>query len=48
MNLRILIHEDATLDLHKHCNYLAQNNQHSGLQFFAAFDPILLSTKKVS
>jgi hypothetical protein len=27
MNLRILIHEDATLDLHEHCTYLAQNNQ---------------------
>jgi toxin ParE1/3/4 len=36
MNLRILIHEDATLDLHEHCNYLAQNNQNSALQFFDA------------
>jgi hypothetical protein len=29
VNLRILIHEDATLDLQEHCNYLAQNNQNS-------------------
>jgi toxin ParE1/3/4 len=36
VNLRILIHEDATLDLHEHCNYLAQNNQSSALQFFDA------------
>jgi toxin ParE1/3/4 len=36
MNLRILIHEDATLDLHEHCNYLSQNNQNSALQFFDA------------
>ena len=36
MNLRILIHEDATIDLHEHCNYLAQNNQNSALQFFDA------------
>jgi toxin ParE1/3/4 len=36
MNLRILIHEDATLDLHEHCNYLAQNSQISALQFFDA------------
>jgi plasmid stabilization system protein ParE len=36
MNLRILIHEDATLDLHEHCNYLSQNSQNSALQFFDA------------
>jgi toxin ParE1/3/4 len=36
MNLRILIHEDATIDLHEHCNYLAQNSQNSALQFFDA------------
>ncbi|WP_310413069.1 hypothetical protein, partial [Chamaesiphon sp. OTE_8_metabat_110] len=34
MNLRILIHEDATLDLHEHCNYLAQNNQNSAFNFY--------------
>jgi toxin ParE1/3/4 len=36
MNLRILIHEDAIIDLHEHCTYLAQNNQNSALQFFDA------------
>lgn len=36
MNLRILIHEDATLDLNEHCNCLAQSSQNSALQFFDA------------
>jgi toxin ParE1/3/4 len=36
MNRHILIHEDATFDLHEHCNYLAQNNQDNALQFFDA------------
>jgi toxin ParE1/3/4 len=36
MNRRILIHEDASLDLQEHCNYLAQNNRDSAFQFFDA------------
>ena len=36
MNLRILIYEDATLDLHEHSNYLAQNNRDSAFRFFDA------------
>ena len=27
MNRRIFIHEDASLDLHEHFSYLAQNNR---------------------
>ena len=36
MNRRILIHEDASLDLHEHCNYLAQNSRDSAFHFFDA------------
>jgi toxin ParE1/3/4 len=36
MNRRILIHEDASLDLQEHCNYLAQNNRDSAFRFFDA------------
>jgi toxin ParE1/3/4 len=36
MNRRILIHEDATLDLHEHSNYLAQNSRDNALHFFDA------------
>jgi hypothetical protein len=34
MNRRILIHENATLDLHEHSNYLAQNNRGSAFKRF--------------
>jgi toxin ParE1/3/4 len=36
MNLRILIHEDANLDLQEHFQYLAQSNHDSALRFFDA------------
>jgi toxin ParE1/3/4 len=36
MNRRILIHENAILDLHEHSNYLAQNNRDSAFNFFDA------------
>jgi toxin ParE1/3/4 len=36
MNRRILVHEDAALDLQEHCDYLAQNNRDSVFQFFDA------------
>jgi toxin ParE1/3/4 len=36
MNRRILIHEDASLDLHEHCNYLAQNSRDTAFHFFDA------------
>jgi toxin ParE1/3/4 len=36
MNRRILIHEDASLDLHEHFSYLAQNNRDRAFEFFDA------------
>jgi toxin ParE1/3/4 len=36
MNRRILITEDANLDLHEHFNYLAQNNRDRAFYFFDA------------
>lgn len=36
MNRRILITEDANLDLHEHFNYLAQNNRDRAFEFFDA------------
>lgn len=36
MNRRILITEDANLDLHEHFNYLAQNNRDRDFYFFDA------------
>jgi toxin ParE1/3/4 len=36
MNRRILIHEDANLDLQEHFQYFAQSNQDSALRFFDA------------
>jgi hypothetical protein len=36
MNLRILIHEDANLDIQEHFQYLAQSNHDSALRFFDA------------
>jgi toxin ParE1/3/4 len=36
MNRQILVHEDASLDLHEHCNYLAQNSRDSAFHFFDA------------
>jgi toxin ParE1/3/4 len=34
MNRCIVIHEDATLDLQEHFNYLAQNSKESAFLFF--------------
>jgi hypothetical protein len=34
MNRRILITEDANLDLQEHFNYLAQNNRDPAFDFF--------------
>lgn len=36
MTLRIFIHEDASLDLHEHFSYLAENNRDRAFQFFDA------------
>jgi toxin ParE1/3/4 len=36
MNRRILIHEDASLDLQEHCTYLSQNSRDSAFRFFDA------------
>jgi toxin ParE1/3/4 len=36
MNRRILITEDASLDLQEHFNYLAQNNRDRAFDFFDA------------
>jgi toxin ParE1/3/4 len=36
MNRRILITEDANLDLHEHFSYLAQNNRDRAFDFFDA------------
>jgi toxin ParE1/3/4 len=36
MNRRILITEDANLDLHEHFSYLAQNNRDRAFNFFDA------------
>jgi hypothetical protein len=33
MNRRILVHEDATLDLHEHFDYLALNNRDTAFEF---------------
>jgi toxin ParE1/3/4 len=36
MTRRILLHENATLDLHEHFNYLAQTNEDLAFRFFDA------------
>jgi toxin ParE1/3/4 len=36
MTRRILIHENATIDIHEHFGYLAQNNQDQAFRFFDA------------
>ncbi|WP_309736773.1 type II toxin-antitoxin system RelE/ParE family toxin [Chamaesiphon sp. OTE_75_metabat_556] len=36
MTRYILIHEDASLDLHEHFSYLSQNNRDSAFEFFDA------------
>lgn len=36
MNRRILVYEDATLDIQEHFDYLAQNNKDRAFEFFDA------------
>jgi toxin ParE1/3/4 len=36
MTRRILLHENATLDLHEHFRYLAQSNADQAFRFFDA------------
>jgi hypothetical protein len=36
MSRHTLIREDATIDLHEHFDYLAQNNRDSAFRFFDA------------
>jgi toxin ParE1/3/4 len=36
MTRRILLHENATLDLHEHFRYLAQSNEDQAFRFFDA------------
>jgi len=43
MSRKILILEDAVLDLDEHFNYLAQYNQDTALRFFDAARKIICS-----
>jgi toxin ParE1/3/4 len=47
MNRRILIHEDANLDLQEHFQYLAQSNQDSALHFFDAARQTFISLARM-